>query len=116
MSKKPRLDELNFDSPTVEENLEQQRMADEILFNERMQVIISEETARNRKAKYKLFLQDVARRGISPNPKLYVDVKKRMLEKYFPGQFSPEKQDLSRQTIAQVGRIFNKIVNYSRGL
>ena len=106
----------NFEDPSVEDDEEQKRHAGELLFRDEMLELERQEKQRNRKLKYKLFLRDVVQRGISFNPNKQVEVKKGMLESYFPGQFSPKKQDLSTHTFGQIGRLFNNLVNYARGL
>ncbi|MFH1710857.1 MAG: hypothetical protein ABH840_00935 [Nanoarchaeota archaeon] len=117
MSKKRKLEyadmELNFDDPTHEETLEHQRMADDIMLQRRAEEYVAEERSREMKAKYKSFRRDVESQGVSLHVLRQTEVKKNLLESYFPGQFS--KQDLSKHTPAQIGKVFARIYSYSKG-
>jgi len=113
MSKKIKLEDireldLNFDDPTHEETLEHQRMADEIMLQRR-----AEEKGKAMKAKYRSFRRDVESQGISLAVFRQTDAKRQLLETYFPVKFS--KQDLGKHTPAQIGKIFAKMYEYSKG-
>jgi len=113
MSKKIKLEEieeldLNFDNPTHEETLEHQRMADEIMLQRR-----AEEKSIAMKLKYRLFRVDVERQEVSLSVFQQTEVKRQLLETYFPVKFS--KQDLGKHTPAQIGKIFAKMYEYSKG-
>jgi hypothetical protein len=109
------LETLNFDDPTVEETQEHQRMADEIMFQQKADELAAEHLARQMKLKYQRFRSAVERKKISLNIYLQTDIKRQLLEQYFSGQFSPEKQDLRRHTIAQVGKVFASLYGYAKG-
>lgn len=105
----------NFEDPTPEETAEQQRVVDNRLFTKQMEDMQAEYVARTRKAKYQLFAKEVASRGISLSQFEQIDAKRKLLEKYFPVRFSPENQDLRQYSVAQIGRLFNSVLNYSKG-
>lgn len=107
------IDGINLDNPSVEETEMQQRAADEILMQQRIDEYMAEKRAQEMKPKYKYFLKEIRRRRISLKPSDHSDAKKRLLEEVFPGQFS--KQDLSQYTPAQLGRIFLKLRGYALG-
>jgi len=56
---------------------------------------------------------DVESQGISLQVFRQTDAKRQLLESYFPVKFF--KQDLSKHTPAQIGKIFARIYTYSRG-
>lgn len=108
--------ELNFDNPTAEETAQHQSAADEILLQNRLEDIAASQKATEMKLKYQLFRQAVESKGISLNPYEQTDVKRNLLETHFPGKFSHSNQDLRQQTIAQVGRIFNKLSDMPKAI
>lgn len=104
---------LKEDEPTPEEDAKTREDVDKIMLQRNDEIYLAEQRARELKPKYAAFLREVRARGVSMNSHNQVDTKKQMLEMYFPHQFA--KQDLTRYTIAQIGRIFDKLVDYSQG-
>ncbi len=62
--------------------------------------------------KYQNFLKEAQQKGVSINRFQDISVKKRLLEKYFPGQF--RKQNLKKYGPRQIGEIFAKIFDYAK--
>jgi len=66
--------------------------------------------------KYRGFYTQVLHSGISVSGAgifTNADYKRELLQKCFPGQFSPGNQDLSTLQDAQIGHIFLQLFNYS---
>ncbi len=100
--------------PTPEEDTKTREDVDKIMLQRKDEDYLAEQRARELKPKYAAFLREVRAKGVSMNPHNQVDTKKQMLEMYFPHQFV--KQDLTKYTIAQIGRIFARLVDYSKGM
>lgn len=103
----------NFDNPTHDETLAQQRAADKIFLQEDLTDWQADTRAKVMKAKYHSFRE--AAKGICLKPDVQTDSKRRLLETYFPGQFSKDKQDLTAHTVMQIGKVFANLYRYAKG-
>jgi len=64
------------------------------------------------KNNYKEFVREVESLGIPTNLSEWENTKKKLLQKYFPAQFS--KQNLNKYSATQIGAIFSRVLNYAR--
>ncbi len=70
-----------------------------------------------KKRLYNAFLQEIEDRDILEGYRTlskYKEQKKELLQKYFPDQFC-KRQNLDEYNAAQIGKIFNNMVNFARG-
>ena len=110
---------LNFDNPTVEENAEQQAMADEIYFDDLFTKMSDEHIMQERIGKYERFLEAVHNSGINveriyDNPLTKIEHLKIMGYTGLRGKGKNKHVEFKDAKAVRIGRAYLKTYNTAR--